>query len=192
MPCFRSGFVFLFGILLAAPVQAEYELIQYVITATTVDELQQQLESKSPSASFGQTSSERSLRRTLKQTRVRKSASSQVRENVSCEIESIEFTQRITIHMPLWVNKESADECLQKSYTKLWDEVLQHELRHYEIYRRLDNEVERKLLEITPRKSCDVINELIDKRYSRFIAFNEMQQVEFHRVAKKLVLEACR
>ena len=173
-------------------VKADYELIQYSVIATTAEELFDQFKTQSPSASVGQTTSERLLRRTLKQTRIINPLQQNGYEEQICEVEMIEFSQHITIHMPRWLNKESATFCLQDNYDQLWDQVLAHEVRHYEIYRALDTAVERQLMNIAPQKSCDLLNTLIDQRYNNMVEINEKLQDEFHRVAPRLELKACR
>jgi len=98
--------------------------------------------------------------------------------NGVCSIDNVDFSYTITVHMPLWIDKQDAPECLEQT--------------HVELYRRLDRDaISRHLEQITPQVSCEVLKSTINGIMKRLMAQNEALHDAFHARETPPVLRDC-
>lgn len=170
------GLVFLFA---TTTVDADYQLLRFDVKATTFDELLEQFESQSTSGTVGYTTSKTRIKKTLQGYRG------------GCKLKNIEFSHDIRIYMPRWINKSHAKQCLQRGYEKMWINVMQHELRHREIYRLLDRQMVKQLQLVGSARNCQLLDVALDRRYKKLIAENNARQKRFHETGPKMIFDDC-
>lgn len=98
-----------------------------------------------------------------------------------CTIDTVDFTYDITIHMPEWLDKLSAKQCLQDSWDEAWNEVQLHEEHHRDLYRLIDAyAVEQRISAIQPQQSCAALEDAVNREVEMTLEANNKLHDYFH------------
>lgn len=136
---------------------------------------------QSPRGAFGYTQLQSSINWT----------STQYADN-TCEVSDVTFDKTIVIYMPEWHDKHLASQCLQDSWTSVWNAVLLHEERHRDIYLLLNEiKIEARIKDIGKQENCAVLDEKVNTTYNTIMRENQRLHDAFHATEPTPVLTDC-
>lgn len=102
-------------------------------------------------------------------------------KNGLCQITSIDFHLTSTVQLPKWIDGRKSDNEMKIYWKALSSDVKRHEDQHVEIARQSILNLERKLLEIKPHKSCKVLKRKIRNTINASEKMLDRQQNTFER-----------
>jgi len=164
-------------------IKANEVMERFAVEGTTVSELMANVNAnkETPYAAFGFTK----LNSHLEWTTTKFS-------DGTCRLDAVTFEKTITIHMPEWINKEKASQCLQNSWVTVWNNVLLHEERHRDIYLLLDAQrMETRIMERVKTTSCETITDEVNAEYESILNENKRLHAAFHASETTPRLEDC-
>lgn len=102
-----------------------------------------------------------------------------------CSVGGAKVTLRTHIILPRWSNGGKAEKDLRFIWGTLSSDIKRHEERHAEIARNYARMLERELLDLPPRKTCDDVEAMVTETTQRVLAEHDQQQARFDRVEAK-------
>jgi predicted secreted Zn-dependent protease len=102
-----------------------------------------------------------------------------------CSVGGAKVTLRTNIILPRWSNQRRAEKELRFIWETLSADIKRHEERHAEIARNYARRLERELLDLPSRRSCDDVEALVSDLTKRTLAEHDKQQVRFDQVEAK-------
>ncbi|WP_374730666.1 DUF922 domain-containing Zn-dependent protease [Aliirhizobium terrae] len=102
-----------------------------------------------------------------------------------CSVGGAKVTLRTNIILPRWSNQRRAAKDLRFIWGTLSADIKRHEERHAEIARNYARRLERELLALPSRRSCDDVETLVSELTKRMLAEHDKQQVRFDQIESK-------
>lgn len=169
--------------LISAPVQAEPVISKsysyFRIGGRTAEELDKELERRGPVTKT-------SGHRHPGATEIKFGGEvTYVERGGRCSVGGAKVTLRTHIILPRWSNGGKAEKDLRFIWGTLSSDIKRHEERHAEIARNYARMLERELLDLASRKSCDDVEAMVTETTRRVLAEHDQQQARFDRVEAK-------
>ena len=102
-----------------------------------------------------------------------------------CAIGSAKVTLRTNLILPRWSNRRQAPKDLRFIWDTLSADIKRHEERHAEIARNHARLLERELVALPARRSCDDVESLVNDTTKRVLAQHDREQMQFDRIEAK-------
>jgi predicted secreted Zn-dependent protease len=99
-----------------------------------------------------------------------------------CSVGGARVTLRTHIILPRWSNSGKAPTDLRFIWATLSSDIKRHEERHAEIARNHARMLERELLDLPSRRTCDDVEALVTEATHRVLSEHDQQQLRFDQV----------
>lgn len=99
-----------------------------------------------------------------------------------CSVGGAKVTLRTHIILPRWSNGGKASADLRFIWGTLSSDIKRHEERHAEIARNHARMLERELLDLPSRRTCDDVEALVTETTHRVLSEHDQQQLRFDQV----------
>lgn len=86
-----------------------------------------------------------------------------------CSVDKIEAFVEVSFRLPRWINNSSASTNVQSWWTWYYDGLLKHENGHRDLGIETAREVQRKIAEVQPHKTCKELYETANKAGNRVL-----------------------
>ncbi|OHB33808.1 MAG: hypothetical protein A2X79_08220 [Desulfuromonadaceae bacterium GWB2_53_15] len=97
----------------------------------------------------------------------------------SCLINKVEVLLDVKYHMPHWSNQDSAPSNLRDWWARCYDVLLRHENGHRDLAEKAAREVQQKISEIPPHKTCKDLTETVNNTGNSVIDKYHQLQLDY-------------
>jgi predicted secreted Zn-dependent protease len=102
-----------------------------------------------------------------------------------CSVGGAKVTLRTKLILPRWSNRRQAAKDLRFIWDTLSADIKRHEERHAEIARTHARLLEKSLIAIAPRRSCDDVEKLVNEATKRVLSQHDREQLRFDQIEAK-------
>ncbi|AYD01128.1 DUF922 domain-containing protein [Neorhizobium sp. NCHU2750] len=99
-----------------------------------------------------------------------------------CSIGAVKVTLRTHIILPRWTSNGRAEKDLRFIWATLSADIKRHEERHAEIARNHARMLEKQLLDLPSRRTCDEVEALVNDTTHSVLSSHDKAQQEFDRI----------
>jgi len=101
--------------------------------------------------------------------------------NGRCKVRSANIKLHTKLILPRWSNRGGATQDVALIWDTLSRDIKRHEERHAEIARQYARKLEKSLIALYPRKSCDEMEAIANKESEKILAQHDKAQQNFDR-----------
>lgn len=98
-----------------------------------------------------------------------------------CRVASSKVIADVEIHLPRWANYRSADRMNRKLWDDFVADIKTHELVHADIAREYAGRMDRKILSMNSRSSCEAMEAAVTRAATRVLDQHDRAQRKFDR-----------